>query len=87
MENGVRHVSEIESEFTASEKLIHQVHLQLADVFNLSTQELPMPEVSLSHAWYAAPYWGGWHGKAGGYHYPTVKKQVLKPVEDKGQWL
>ena len=84
IENGVKHSTHIQSEFIASEKLLHQVTLQLSEVFNISVDEIPMPEMSVAHGWYAAPYWGGWHVKTGGYHFPTVQSRVLKPVYNQG---
>ena len=82
--NGERHNSEIESEYLASEKLIRQVNIQLAKVFNISVDDVPMPLSSVSHGWFEAPYWTGWHDKTPGYHFPTVMEKVLKPISTKG---
>ena len=81
---GERHNSQIESEYKVTEKLMKQVNIQLARVFNISIDDIPMPLSSASHGWFEAPYWTGWHGKTPGYHFPTVMDRILKPISTKG---
>ena len=81
---GIEDSSGVSAEFVSTEKLVRSINLQLAKVFNVKINQVPLPKGTAVHAWYDQPYLAGWHFKAPGFHYPTVQKKILKPVVNKG---
>ena len=81
---GIEDSSGVPAEFVSTEKLIKSVRIQLARIFNVKIDKIPLPTASAVHAWYKKPYFTAWHLVTPGFHYPTVQKEILKPIINKG---
>ena len=82
---GIKDSSGVPAEFVSTEKLVRAVNIQLAKIFNVDIDQIPLPKSTAVHAWYDKPYFTGWHSKSPGFRYPTVQMKILKPVVNKGK--
>jgi hypothetical protein len=83
-ESGSRHSSSLTKAMAVIDKYLAEFNKQLAKIFNVSVEEIPMPYASVTQHWYKWPIWTAWHNKAGGFDFPKVIETTRKSVDNKG---